>query len=182
MKSLLYKLSIVSLVAFGVLFCGCYDIISGTFIIDILIEDDDFTTRHDFYYYYVDLSTNEDWQDHEEDIDNIDVVGFELWIDNPGEATTFDIWIDDASADADSTLADVQTNATRVLRGLAIASGNDQFVSYGTSLGHIENIETLRTLVRSGEFHYYGLAVGSTTDEYHVDSARVAITLSASGS
>ncbi len=177
MTRLAKRMGLPAFVATCFLLVGC--LISGTFVVTIFVEDEEFTTDNGFYYYFVDLTDNEDWEDHQDNIDNIDVVGFELWIDNTsGSATTFDVWIDDAGNAELMSLAAVQASATKIVDGLTIANGAN-FITYGQSLGVIQNTETLKTLVEAGEFHYYGYS-SAGMGLYEIDSMRVIVTVSAS--
>ncbi len=176
MTQLAKRMGLPALVATCFLLAGC--LISGTFVVTIFVEDEEFTTADGFYYYYVDLTTESEWEDHQDAIDNIDVVGFELWINNTsGAATTFDVWVDDGANEPLETLPEVQASATQIIDGLAITDG-DNFITYGQSLAALQNVETLKTLVETGEFHYYGYS--SAVGQYEIDSMRVIVTVSAS--
>lgn len=176
----IFKPSGLLLLAVASLFLvGC--LVSGTFVVTLFIEEGDFTTLNGFYYYMVDLTTEDVWEDHKDNIENIDIVGFELWItNNSGSATTFNVWIEDIASPERTSLAQVQANATLVLEDLDIAAGSVH-ITYGQSLSHVTNVSTLKELAESGQFHYYGhSSVGGPGAQYFVDSARVIVTLSAS--
>ena len=179
MKHIFKHSSLLLLAVTVLLLAGC--IVSGTFVVTLLIDRDEFTTGDNFYYYGVDLTDEDVWQDHKDDIESIDVVGFELWItNNSGSATTFNIWIEDIGQPQRTTIAQVQANATQVVQDLSVPTGSSH-VTYGQSLSHVINIPTLRALAMSGAFHYYGSSsVGGPGAQYVVDSARVIVTLTAS--
>lgn len=158
---------------------GC--LISGTFVTDIMILEQDFTTQNlPFYYYFVDLTEDETWEDHADNIKSIDLVGFELWITNhEASDRTFSIWIDDAANPALTTLSGVQANTTKILDGLTIAASTQTYVSYPESFKYIRNLDQLLALLEVGEFHFYGISDGGDTAGYTIDSARVIITFTA---
>lgn len=164
------------------LLTGC--LLSGTFVIVISIEKVDFTTRTGFYYYHIDLSEEQDWLDHKDDIKDIDLVGFELWITNHEDvARTFSVYVDDDASlpDSNSSLTDVKSNATLVLDEFELDAGpNKQMrVTYGQSFKYLKNVETLKSLVEKGTFDYFGVSSGGTASGYTIDSARVIITFTA---
>jgi hypothetical protein len=171
----------LTMAAIAAVLAGC--IVSGTFVISEVIQGDEFSTGNGFYYHAVDLRDNETWQDHEDDIESIDVIGFEMWIHNfSASATTFNVWIDDINDDSLTSLASVQANATQIIEGLEIKPGAN-FVTYGKSLSVLTNTKTLKELMLAGRFHYYGQSsVGGPNADYDIDSIRVIVTLSASGS
>ena len=176
MKYTFNKLGLLGIIAVGLLLGGCL-LISGTFVI---VESFDFTTQSGFYYYDIDITDEPDWEDHKDNIDAIDLVGFELWIDNfEAAGWTFDVYVDDGDAAAYDNRDDVIANATQILTGLIIPIGSTH-LTYGESFAYVTNVETLKTLVKTGNFHYYGFASGGTVHGYEVDSGKVIITFSAS--
>lgn len=159
-------------------FTGC--LISGTFVTIIFIVDADFTTQGQFYHYNVDLSDDSIWEDHHDKIKDIDLVGFEVWITNhESEARTFSVWIDELNEPEYSTLPQVQANATKILDNMTLGADVQTHVTYGQSFKFLMNVETLKTLVKQGAFHYYGVSDGGTSAGYTIDSAKVIITFTA---
>lgn len=162
------------LTAVALILAGC--IVTGTFIADLMVRDLTFAATENLYYEQVDLTENEDWDEHKDDIKSIDLVGFELWIENTsGSAQTFKGYIDDANNQLYQTQALVEANATIILDELTLAPG-DNYVSYPESFAYIKNLETMRTLLESGQFNVYGLATGGT---FELDSLRVVVTFTA---
>lgn len=177
MKLIREKLAAMSLVAVVLLFAGC--LISGTFVVTIFIPGDDFSTTDltDGYHYLVDLSTDSDWEDHNDKIKNIDAIGVELWLTKTGAGNaTFNVWMDDIGQPTYTTLEMVDSLAIPVLEDLVVASGANH-ITYAQSLGLIQNIADVKTLVEGGQFHFYGHSTAD--DDFHLDSARVVVTVSA---
>lgn len=102
---------LTGLALIALLAAGC--LVSGTFVI---VEDFTFTAQSGFYFHPVDITTECDWADHKDDIDQIDVVGVEFWITNtesgPG---TFDAYVNDFSG---ATPTSVPGTARRLLMHL----------------------------------------------------------------
>jgi hypothetical protein len=155
---------------------GC-SVITGTFVISIKIGTYDIVGEDDFDYFTVDLSEEEDWNKHKDDIKDIDNVGFQLWLDNAGESTvTGEIY----ASSLDTIYHDrpaVWGNATLIFTGLEIPPGKS-YVDWQTSLLYIRNLPVLKKIVESGKFTGYAL---TTTMPYNVtlDSATVIITVTA---
>jgi len=175
MRLIREKLAAMSLLGILLLLTGC--LISGTFVVTIFIDGEDFTTITGLYHYEVDLSTDSDWEDHKDKIKNIDVIGVELWLTNNGEAsTTFNVWIDGIGEPTYTSVDSVDAYATQILEDVSVDPGANH-ITYAESLTLIQNVPTLKTLAESGQFHFYGHS--SLGAEFHLDSARVVVTVSA---
>ena len=169
------KIVAATLAALMMVMAGC--IVSGTFMI---VKPFDFTTGTGFYYYLVDITNEQDWKDHKDQIDDIDLVGFELWFNNPTASdVTFNCWIDDSNNSAKQNYLEI-VQTTKILDGLTLPPGKSH-LTYGNSFQYIMNVPTLKTLVKSGMFHYYGTS-DNGQGTFTVDSGKVIVTFSASGS
>jgi hypothetical protein len=178
MRHMTNKTALVAAILAAVTLAGCL-IVSGTFII---VKTFSFTTRHSFYHYAVDITGEGDWKSHKDQIDNIDLVGFELWITSyEAIPTTFSVYLDSMRTTPYTTQSDVVANASKVLDGLTVNPGANH-VSYGNSFKYLTNVEVMKRLVRAGTFDYYGTSTGGTSSGFIVDSAKVIVTFSASGS
>jgi hypothetical protein len=178
MKNKILWFTLLSALLATILAIGCASLITGTFVIDIWIGHSEINSDHeDFDYYTVDMTSNEDWNNHKDDIKRIENVGFQLWITNDGLSTVSG----EMYATADTTIyadtTEVKDNATLIFSGLNLAPGKT-YVDWATSLGYIKNLSTIRSLVQGGKFTVYGM---TTTLPYNVtiDSARVIVTLTA---
>ena len=172
------KTALAAAILAAVTLSGCL-LVSGTFVI---VKTFSFTTQSQFYHYAVDITDEGDWKDHKDKIDNIDLVGFELWITSHETIPiTLNAYLDSMHTTPYATQLAVEANATKVLEGLTVAPGANH-VSYGGSFSYLTNVDELKRLVRIGQFDYYGTATGGTGAGFKVDSARVIVTFSASGS
>ncbi len=177
MRRINSRFGILSLAAAALLFAGC--LVSGTFVVTIFIEDWDFSPDTNLYHYEVDLTEDSDWEDHQDDIKNIDVIGMEVWLTNLGDAaTTFNVWVDDIGEPVYTSVANVADNATVVLEDIGVDPGANH-LSYAGSLSVIQNVSTLKALAKSGRFHWYGHSTLGA--DFVLDSARIVVTVSAGG-
>ncbi len=170
-------LALAGLIVVAAVVSGC--LVSGTFII---VEDFEFTGQTGYYHYSVDLTNEPDWEDHKDDIDMIDAVGFEFTItNNSNVATVFNAWVTEAGTDYGS-VAEITGNATKVITDLAVPALGTVPVTYAQSLGHLTNLEALKTLVKSGRFEYYGTSTNNPDVNFDVTDGKIIVTFSASGS
>jgi len=171
---------ILGLAVLSLVIVGCH-LVSGTFVI---VESFSFTTQTGFYRYEVDITDEEKWEDHKDDISRINVVGFELWItNNESVDVTFNAYIDDADATFYSTYAEVDANATKIIDDLTLAAGPGMVthITYAQSFNYLRNVGELKRLTKEGRFHCYCVSDGGTYSAFIVDSGKVIITFSAGG-
>ena len=169
-------LALAGLLAVAALVTGC--LVSGTFII---VEDFSFTAGSGFYHYTVDITDEPDWEDHKDDIDMVDAVGAEFYITSTEPAAvTFSVWVDDFGDDW-VTEGLVIANATPIIEDFTVQPGTTK-ITYAQSLGMIKNVDRLKALAKLGQFEYYGTSTGNTGTSFVVDSGKVIVTFSASGS
>lgn len=170
-------LALAGLIMVSALITGC--LVSGTFII---VEDFEFTAQTGFYHYSVDLTDEQDWEDHKDDIDAIDAVGFEFVITSYSDVpTTFNAWVTAAGTDYGS-VAEIVANATKIINDLSVPANGSLTVTYVQSLSHIANLAALKALVKTGTFEYYGTSTNNPENVFDVTEGKVVVTLSASGS
>lgn len=169
----------VGLACLALLAFGC-KIVSGSFLV---VENLEFTTHTGFYSLAVDLTDNDVWEDHADEIDQIEVIGFELWITNQSTtAWTYSAYIDDPQPSLYTTPAEVDANATQFFGELTVpagtpTAGSTKFVSYASSFKYLSNVSTLKTLVKKGAFDLYGISTGGGSGR--IDSLKLIITVAA---
>lgn len=171
-------LALAGLIVVAAVVSGC--LVSGTFII---VEDFEFSAGDPFYHYTVDVTDEPDWEDHKDDIDMVDAVGAEFYIRNTsGAAATFSVWIDDFdNIYADEGQLNASTTAAKIIEDLEVPTGTTK-ITYAQSLGYIKNVDRLKALAKTGRFEYYGTSDATEGTNFFVDSGKVIVTFSASGS
>ena len=131
---------------------GC--LVSGTKIFtyelgDIAVNATAFTRTS------VDLTTNDTFNDHIDDIRLIDRVGFTCNIVNTGNpANTISLYF---SKDNIPNDADVPTMATPLFTNLAVPAGT-RTIGYDESLTLIQNFEAFQAVIETGQFTVYSRA------------------------
>ena len=157
-------------------------LLSGCLISILVLVDEEISTTTvpgPFFAEFVDVTDEEDWIDHEDDIEFVNWVSFDLWLTNPSSIDiTFEGYIDDADNPACSDVPCAMTK-TRILRPITIPGSSTRHITAGESLGFIENMPLMKTLAQEGRFNFYGVSTGGT---FVVDSGRVVVAVVVSGS
>lgn len=105
----------------------------------------------------VDLTTNNDYNDHKDKIKSIDQVTVIGWLVNElPAANQAQIWIADVGTYSTPDL--VRENATRVFVSPVISGNDSLFVNWADGLDLIENLPTLKKAAENGHFWIYGIA------------------------
>jgi hypothetical protein len=180
-KHLAHISGAVFIVTLFVFLSGC--LVSGTFVTTFTFGNFGITVDQQLYHFKVDLSGNSTWEEHKDNIKDIEVVGFEVWITNfQSGSPTFNVYVDDADQPEYTTVSEVQANATKVIENLSLKPGPNvqTHVTYGQSFKYLKNVDKLKELAHAGAFHFYGMVDGATPDsDYKLDSARVIVTFTA---
>ncbi len=175
----------LSFVCLIFLITGC--LVSGTFMI---VESFPFTTQDGFYPAAVNLTTNEIWIEHADKLDEVESVGFELWITNNETSDwTYTGYLDDYDPDCmTQSCFDTSTTKKIVFGPITIpastgSSGTQKFVSYAESFGYLHNVEDLISKTQDGMLNVIGIATGGAGGNGgSVDSLRIIVTINASDS
>lgn len=182
MRRLFRTGSLIALAATIVVIGGC--LVSGTFTV---VEEFHFTAATGFYPYHIDVTGEPDWDDHSDDINAIDLVGFELYLtNNESSEVTFRAYVDDGENPLCLTPACLDTNSTKIviIDDLTIPAGpgGKRHVTYGESFTYLVNMDSLKTLMKTGKLNYYGTSTTGTDAGFVIDTGKVIVTFSASGS
>ena len=174
MKNVLSKFGILGALLLILSFGGC--IVSATFIIDEVFT---LSLKDQFYFDQVDVTDDEDWEDHKDQIELVDAVGFELYYtSSESGSVTADVYVDDYSGPG-ANPSEVPTSATLIIDDFTITPGEGK-MSYVESLKAIDNLDILKALAEQGQFDFYATSSGDLGSIVILDSIRVVITLTAS--
>jgi hypothetical protein len=179
MKSAMKKYLLPMLAVGAFVIAGC--IVSGTFIIDELIV---FGTSDGFYSEKIDLSDNETWEDHADDIDKIEKVGLEVWITRTtSNDWTITAYVADTLQDLDESFFDTITKnqvfGPFTVTGSADPGTSVKVISYSDSFAHLDHVQELLALIEDGRFNFYSIWESDPPGgEFGtIDSIRVILTL-----
>lgn len=153
-KTILYSATLAAALILGVIVSGC--ILSGQFVVVIAGTSTIQSTDETLDYVHVDLTTNETWEEHQDDIQGIVDVKFECRFENNlASPADGELWI---STELYSDVQQVRDSATRVFSGLNLEANEDRDVSFSESADYIENLDIVLDLLESGKFYVYGIA------------------------
>jgi len=179
MRTRISKSAFFLLITLALVSSGC--LISGTFVV-VEDFDFDFTAQGGFYWYPVDLTGNSVWEDHADDIDNIDAIGMQFTIRNTSDvSSTLTIRIKRASgaADPDGVPPPI-TGATAIIEGLTVPANSSRVIGYVGSLAYITNLDKIKEIIMSGRFDLYGTSTGGPEEPFEVRDGKIVVTISAS--
>jgi hypothetical protein len=158
----------------GLLATGC--IISGQFVI-LLDWGGIASTDQDLESDSIDLTGDETWQDHKDDIQNIVDVKFEVEIQNLlGTTATGEVYLSENSY---NSVTDVRNNAIRILHGIEVAGNSTRMISFEESAQFQENLSAALDLVETGQFYIYGIAENIPFSVNIPEGSRLLVTFSA---
>ncbi|MEW5702403.1 MAG: hypothetical protein AB1792_09260 [Candidatus Zixiibacteriota bacterium] len=139
----------------AVIVTGC--IVSGQFIIVLNIDNAIVSTHQALNSAYIDLTDNDTWKDHEEDIQNIVDVKFEATILNNLEDSAYgEVFF---AAREYTTPQEVRDSAFRVLSGILIPGNDSVQITFTESADYMPELSPgVLDLLETGTFYVYGIA------------------------
>ncbi len=139
----------------GIWIQGC--LLSGTYVITFNVEKTIISTQDTLNFAAVDLSENDTWADHQEDIKYVDEVAFTFKVENliSTDSTTGQLYITDI--DTFTNVDDIRANATLIVDGIELGPGETKHILWNECFQYILNLDTLKKQVESGTFHLYGI-------------------------
>jgi hypothetical protein len=130
------------------------------------------------------MTTDPDWEEHQQDIDDLDALGLDFTIENTSDvAATFTISFAASTVPAATATAPdaVPAGAVTVLSGLTVPANDTTKVTYAESLGMIGDMAAIKAVVLTGRFDYYGTSTGGSGDNpFDVTDGKIIVTVSAS--
>ena len=132
---------------------GC--LLSGTFVIDLPLDEMLFSSSI-FYQQKLDLTDNQTYNEHKDQIKDITDIGFALKIENnTGSNASGELYLSDDSTY--TTASQVKSNATLILTGISVPANSTKSINWSESYQYIKNLGALKEQVKSGSFWVYAL-------------------------
>ena len=158
-----------------VLVSGCW-LVSGTWVIIYEVEEADIHATQHFYKFTVDLTKESIWEDHKDDIDDIEDITFTFKLANHGaSAATGQVYVSSNSTLSDTSA--VKASATIILDGISVPGNDSLQVTMAHYYDLLQNFETLRDLVKTGVFTAYAVVPDTVNVKFR--DVVVMITISA---
>ena len=169
----IFRLLVVALLCcLGV--TGC--LLSGTFVIDLPLDEMLFSSST-FYQQKLDLTDNQTYNEHKDQIKDITDIGFALKIENKtGSNASGELYLSDDSTY--TTVAQVKNSATLVLTGISVPPNTTKSINWSESYQYIKNLEVLKDQAKSGSFWVYAI-IDNAPLNLRIYDASVIITFAA---
>ncbi|MGB5105232.1 MAG: hypothetical protein WBP29_01625 [Candidatus Zixiibacteriota bacterium] len=126
----------------------------------------------------VDLSTNSDWNDHKEDINGIDDLGFACRItNNTAAAASGQLYVSANDKDY-TTEGAIRNNAILVLDGIVVPAGGTRAIEWQESYDYLKNFDQVKEVIFGEQFHYYFIAAETP---FNIDVTDIVLFMSING-
>ena len=161
MKSLRW---IVPALAIALAAPGCV-LVSGQFLIDFELDDFTATTETAVTREDVDLTTEEDYNDHKEELQSLSDVAVLGTLENTGDtAINVEVWMT-AAPSAYTTATEVKDNATKLWGPFQVAANSSKTVDWDESADLFTNAGKallIQEIKDDGQFTIYAIAAEAT--------------------
>lgn len=154
--------------AVALIVSGC--ILSGTFAITFYLEFPRNFSGSSFQAASVDLTTEEDWDDHKDKIESIESVKMDgVVANNQQAADTFDVYISNILyASVAEFLATPAADKAPLLLGVPLPGGVPTTFDAGETAAYLQlseaNFDKIEKIVLDGNFHVYLIGKSPTFD------------------
>lgn len=156
---------------------GC--LMSGTFVLTLHLNSFDPNSPGLFEAHGVDLTTEDVWKDHKDDIKNISDVRFRAKIENTSAAhATGEVYFSSNGTYTTPAQVRAAADAFIVFGGLGIPAGEEKTLTFAESAKYRQNLDKALALVEVGTFYLYVLTPEDTF-QLHVTDVYVMVTLDA---
>jgi hypothetical protein len=143
------RTALTLIVAAALLTAGC--IVTGNIFIEIYVGSFTVSPNGLFGYDDVDLTKNSDYNDHKDDLNSIDDVGFVCKIQNSsGSSATGRLYVSNTS----STSA-IPNDKILLLDGITVAAGQTKTIKLAESYDYLTNFEAARDAILEEQFTIY---------------------------
>jgi hypothetical protein len=130
-----------------------------------------------FYKASVDLTEEDVWKDHKDDIDDIVDVSFTFKLTNKSAVDTLSGQVYVSSDNTLDTPAKVESLATIILDGISVDPGATLQMTLTHYYDILQNFDTFKDLVKSGKFSAYAI----TPNPIKMDLSDVWVVVTISG-
>jgi hypothetical protein len=157
---------------------GCV-LVSGQFLIDFELDDFTATTETAVTREDVDLTTEEDYNDHKEELEGLSDVAVLGTLVNTGNAPiNVEVWMT-AAPSAYTTSTEVTANATKLWGPFQVAANSSKTVDWDTSASLFTKVGKellIQEIKGDGQFTVYAIAAEATYS-FEVNNGVLALVL-----
>jgi hypothetical protein len=140
------------------LLCQCTSwILSATLQITFYVEDDIYSVDDNVEMASVDLTENEDWDEHHEEVTGIQRAAFATWVINRSSIDAAAQFYVSTNCTL-TTDTQVENEATLVLDGISVPANDSIYVTAEESYQYIQHQDELFDIMLEGAFCLYCIA------------------------
>lgn len=151
------RTALTLIVAAALLTAGC--IVTGNIFIEISVGSFTVSPNGMFGYENVDLTQNSDYNDHKDDLNSIDDIGFVCTVTNTGTTSaTGRLYVSNTS----STSA-IPNDKILLLDGITVGVGQVKEITLSESYNYLTNFEAARDAILKEQFTVYWDVAGQFT-------------------
>ncbi len=119
------------------------------------------------HYIACDLSENEDYQDHKDEIKSVEAFGFFLTVENIGaDEAKGEMWLSFEDLGLTPSIATIKAEAVRIVGNANLGTGEVRTIDFDESQAYVENLDDIETAVKEGVFYLYGITDLGSQVEY----------------
>jgi hypothetical protein len=171
---LLAKLSLAAMALFFILGTSC--ITTGNIMVAVYPADLVGQTNENFHEREIDLKKNGDWNEHKDQLNSIDDIGFACLIkNNTSSAATGQIYISDKLY---SSATAAQTGAVKILDGIVVAPNATREIKWQDSYDFLTNFNEAKKIIYTERFYIYFMVKETP---FSIDVTKIVIFLSVNG-
>lgn len=124
----------------------------------------------------VDLTENDDWKEHRDQVNSVDDIGFACKITNhQSTVAAGQIWISEKTY---TTLEAVRASAVKILDGIAVPANSTRSIEWKESADFLSNFNEAKSIVYTEKFYLYFLVAETP---FHIDVKDIIVFLSVNG-
>lgn len=168
------KLSLALVALFFILGTSC--ITTGNVMVAEYLDDLIGQTDQNFDKGEIDLTNNGDWQEHKDQLNSIDDIGFACVIkNNTSTVATGQIYISDK---AYSTADAARVGAVKILDGIVVAANATREIKWQDSYDFLTNFDEAKRIIYTEHFYVYFMVKETP---FSIDVTKIVIFLSVNG-
>jgi hypothetical protein len=113
------------------------------------------------------LSDNEDYQDHKDEIKSVEAFGFFVTVENLGpDEAKGEMWLSFTDLGMSPPIATIEASAKQIVGNANLGAGEVRTIDFDESQAYIMNLSEIDKAVKDGEFYLYGITDQGTEVSY----------------
>jgi hypothetical protein len=152
---------------FAALLAAACSLVSGQITFTQDFGSDIESANQTVYKISCDLSDNEDYQDHKDEIKSVEAFGFFVTVKNLGDdAAEGEMWLSFDDLGEAPSIATIKASAKQIVGNANLGVGEERTIDFDESQAYIMNLSEIDKAVKDGVFYLYGITDLGTEVEY----------------